>query len=69
MDDGQDVDMDGLDLVKDTVRVQRQLPDVLLVEFRHHVPHAGQLFEQEGLAHQGIRHALGIERRILGDVV
>lgn len=69
MNDRQNVDVSGLDLIEDAIGIQRKLPDILLAEFRHLAHQAGQLIEQEGLAHQGIRYALGVERRILGDVI
>lgn len=69
MDHSQHEDIVVLDLVENAVGVERQLPDVLVAEFRHDTADAGQLVEDIGLRRDILRDLLGVVAGVVGDEV
>jgi hypothetical protein len=59
----------GFDLVENSIGVKPQFAHGVFVQFRYLVTFAGQGIESDGFAYQLFTDTLGVEWRVLGDVI
>jgi len=62
VDDGEDFDVCWLDLIQNTVGVERNLPHGVFVQLRPHASEVRQFIEANGFVNEGLGNPLGIER-------
>lgn len=69
MDDGHDIEMVGTDQVDDSIVLEDQFPDVILLCFRDHTAELGMVDQFLGGGEDLFGKLSGMGRGIFGDVI